>query len=193
MVVSPASWNGPEHEECAVSSVTSFPDGIDPGHVTSPSAVRRHASPLSLLLLGGLLAVAMTGLLGGGGVSVLRADSPGALLEVEAPTILRNGEFFEMTVRVTARRAIDDLVLSIEPGLLERLTQNSMLPAASDETFDGQSFRFSYGPKQAGETMLVKQDFQINPDLVGGVRGRIAVMDGENEMAGMPVSIQVRP
>jgi hypothetical protein len=48
-----------------VSSVMSFPDGIDPDHLASPSALRRHASPFSLLVLGGLLAVALTGRLGG--------------------------------------------------------------------------------------------------------------------------------
>jgi hypothetical protein len=180
-------------EELAVGTADSFPDGIDPDYVSSPSALRRHASPIWLVLLGGLLAVALTGLLGGGSVSVLTSEGPGASLQVESPVILRNGEFFEMVVRMTARRPIDDLVLSIEPGLLERLTQNSMLPAASAETFDGGSYRFSYGAKQAGETVMVKQDFQINPDLLGGVSGRIALLDGDAEIAGIPMAIEVRP
>ena len=72
-------------------------------------------------------------------------------------------------------------------------TVNTMVPAAAEERFADGRFRFSYGPVEAGKAIVVKIDSQINPSLVGGTAGHVAVYDGETLLAELPVAIAVRP
>ncbi len=174
-------------------SDTDFPEGLGHPHLEGPAPIRRHASPLSLLVLGSIVGAALFGAFGGHGLERLVADGEGARLDVEAPAILRNGEFYEVRVTVTPKRPVADLVLAVEPGLWRQMTQNSMLPAASEERFEGGAFRFSYGAVPAGEAYRIKMDFQINPSLLGNVSGTVSVLDGETDLARLPVEIEVRP
>jgi hypothetical protein len=170
-----------------------FPDGLGHPHLKAPAAIKRHASPLSLLVLGSLMAAAALGAFGGEGLDTTAVDGAGARLVVEAPDTLRNGEFYEMRVYVTPSRPVGDLVLSVDAGLWRQTTQNSMLPAAAEEGFEDGAFHFSYGAAEAGRTILVKMDFQLNPSLLGDVAGRIRVLDGSQDLAALPLEIEVRP
>ena len=73
------------------------------------------------------------------------------------------------------------------------MTINTMIPAASEESFKGGAYRFSYGALRAGETLVVKIDGQINPPLFAGTEGEIALFDGERRLGGMPLKIKVLP
>lgn len=170
-----------------------WPDGLSPPHLEAPAPVRRHASPLSVILLGGLLLAALLGTFGGGEPPTLVLAGEGAELAVTGPQVLRNGEFFETAVVITPRSDAADLTLALDATLLRDLTQNSMLPAAAEEGFEAGAFRFHYGPVKAGEVLEIKMDFQINPALLGGTRGDIAAFDGSRELARLPYRIEVRP
>lgn len=170
-----------------------FPEGLGDPHLQEPPPLVRHASPLSLLILGTILALAAGGFVGGVGQSHLVTTGEDSRLEVETPEVLRNGEFFEMVVRATPGRPVADLVIAVEPSLWKQLTQNSMIPAAAEESFSDGAFRFSYGEAAAGESVEVKMDFQINPSLFGGVSGAVSLLDGEAPLVSLPVSIEVRP
>src|SRR3546814_6574311 len=63
---------------------------------------------LSLLMAG-----ALSGLLGGVHNRDLSIDTPAAAMRVHAPAVLRNGEFFEFRVQITARRDIAEPVIAI--------------------------------------------------------------------------------
>ncbi|WP_279483149.1 hypothetical protein [Aureimonas sp. SK2] len=170
-----------------------FPEGLGHPHLEAPTPIRRHASPLSLLILGSLVAAALLGAFGGNGLDRLEADGAGARLAVETPATLRNGEFYEVRVAIVPKRPVTDLVFAVEPSLWRQTTQNSMLPAAAEESFSDGAFRFSYGPADAGEERRIKMDFQINPSLLGNVAGTVSVLDGDSELASLPVTIEVRP
>ena len=50
------------------------------------------------------------------------------------------------------------------------------------------------GPSEpAGAEFLFKVDMQINPDILGGNGGRIAVYDGETEIVATEIAITVLP
>ncbi|WP_294338743.1 hypothetical protein [uncultured Sphingomonas sp.] len=169
-----------------------LPDGITDRHAT-PKRLHAYASLLSLLVLGALLATAMTGWLAGDRTTPRRVEAPAATLTASIPDRLRNGEFFEMRLVVTARTDMNDATVAVSPALWRDMTINSMVPAATDEEFKDGAFRFRYGPLKAGDTLEVKIDGQINPPLTVGTGGEVALYDGDMRVAALPVRIRVLP
>jgi hypothetical protein len=171
----------------------SLPDGIGEEHFDSGEGVRRHASVLSLLILGGILATALTGFLGGGFNERLTTENEHVVLTYDGPTVIRNGMFFEAHALILAKEPIDKLVLEVSEPLIHDMTMNSMVPAAAEETFEGGSFRFKFDRLEKGDTYDVKFDFQINPSLFAGNEGHNAVYDDKDLLAEVPVTIAVLP
>ena len=153
----------------------------------------RHASPISILILGSLLLAAILGFAGGQPSPPHTADFGVARLTVKTPLIIRNGEFFETDVTLTAETPLDDAVIAVTPALWHDMTVNTMIPAPAEESFEDGYFHFSYGPLDAGERLHVKIDGQINPPLFAGTRGEIAVYDGDRRVGAMPLRIKVLP
>jgi hypothetical protein len=171
----------------------SRPDGLEDGPVRRASVFHRHASPISLVILGGLLVAALAGAFGGGHAPISVAETDAAKLVVATPGIARNGEFYETRITITPKRPVKDLVLAVSPSLWRDITQNAMIPQASDEKFEDGLYRFSYGAAKTGEAVHVQMDFQINPALFGANHGTVSVFDGDRLLARMPVSMKVRP
>ena len=167
------------------------PDGIGEEHVGPMGGWRRHASPLALFVFGAVMVLGMTGLLGR--EADWRAEGNGVRLEVHTSEILRNGEFFEMRVRVETDRTLDELVIGVESALWEDMTVNTMIPAASDETATDGEFRFTFAELEAGTPFLMKIDLQVNPDIVAGNEGVVTLYDGEEPLAATDVTIVVLP
>jgi hypothetical protein len=170
-----------------------FPEGIDATHVGPFGGVRAHANPFAFILLGSLLALAMTGMLGGTPASVTVVHASAADLQIKLARPLRSGLFFETHVRVVARRDIAEPVLGIDATLWRDLTINSQVPAASDERFEGGQYRFAYPSMKAGDMLEIKIDGQTNPPLVGRLDGSIDLLDGKMRLAGSRLSIPVLP
>ena len=170
-----------------------FPDGLDDGHAAERGGFQVHASLVSIVVLGALMALAMTGLLAGARTPPETVRAAAAELQVTMPRTLRNGEFFEMDVAVTARAPIADATIVLPPGLWRDMTINTMIPAASEEEFKDGAFRFRYGALKAGERLAVKIDGQINPPLTWGTRGAVTLYDGDRRLAELPVRIRVLP
>jgi hypothetical protein len=167
------------------------PDGIDEEHTRPPGGWRRHASPLALVVFGTVMVLGLTGLLGR--EADRRAETNGVRLEVHTSEIIRNGEFFEMRIRVEANEQISELVVGIDEALWEDMTVNTMIPAAADETSSGGEFRFTFAELEAGSQFVLKVDIQVNPDIVAGNSGAVTVYDGETPLAMTDVSITVLP
>ncbi|WP_145923396.1 hypothetical protein [Sphingopyxis macrogoltabida] len=168
------------------------PDGISEKMI-SGQRWHRHASPVSFVLLAAVVAIALSGLVGGQPSPLRSQDFGAARLEVKTPSVIRNGEFFETRIRVEATRDISDAVLAVSPSLWTDMTINTMIPAAAEESYKDGAYRFSYGKLRAGETLVVKIDGQINPPLFAGTRGDIALFDGERRLGSMPLQIKVLP
>jgi hypothetical protein len=168
-----------------------YPDGIDPAHAEPRSGGWRRW--IVVLLLAAIMLAALLGAFGGGKARPVIATREAAKLEVRTPRVIRNGMFFETQVRVTARAPIAKAVIAVDAGLWRDMTINTMFPAPSEESFQDGAFRFDYGPLKSGETLTVKIDGQINPPLFAGTDGKIAVLDGEHELAALPLAITVLP
>lgn len=170
-----------------------LPDGIGREHFERDQGVKRHASVVSIVVLGCLLALALSGVLGGGFNAKLSTSNSRVVLTYRGPTVIRNGMFFEAHAIVTAKQPIKKLVVAVDQSLIHDLTMNSMVPQAGDETFKDGAFRFSYDKLDMGESFDIKFDFQINPSLFAGTAGRISVYDDKTLLAELPLTITVLP
>jgi hypothetical protein len=170
-----------------------FPDGIDASHAKALSGLRAHASPLAFLILGALVAIATTGLLGGRSSPITVVSAPAASLEVKLARPLRSGLFFETRIRIVARRDIPKPVVGVDATLWRDLTINSHIPAAADESFKGGQYRFEYGALKTGDTLEIKIDGQTNPPLIGYLTGNITLLDGDTRLTETHLSIPVLP
>jgi hypothetical protein len=169
----------------------STPDGIRDEHIRPSSGLGRHASPLSLAVFGSVIVLGLTGLLGH--ERNWQAAANGTELAVHAPAITRNGEFLEMRISVETDEPIGELVIGVESALWEDLTLNTMIPAPTDEDSEAGEFRFTFTGLEPGMPFLLKIDLQINPDIVGGNDGTVAVYDGDERLVETPISITVLP
>lgn len=168
-----------------------YPDGIGEANLRPLAGWRRHASPLGLLIFGAVVLTGLSGLLGHERDWTARAN--GTELTVHAPEVIRNGEFFEMRVRVAADEPIEELSIGVEHDLWTDMTVNTLLPAASEEESGDGEFRFTFARVEAGTEFLLKVDLQVNPDIVGGNAGRVSVFDRDEELVSTEIAITVLP
>ena len=167
------------------------PDGISAEHIEPLTGWPRHASPLSILVFGGVIVLGMTGLLGR--ERDWRAEANGVVLGVHSPEIIRNGEFFEIRVDVESSEPLSELVIGIDASLWEDITVNTMIPAAADEASADGEVRLTFAELAPGTAFLLKVDMQINPDIVLGNAGTLTVYDGETQLVATDLSITVLP
>lgn len=175
----------------STSTASAWPDGIGPEHVEEAPAWRRHASPLSLVVFGAVVALALLGLLGHERQWV--ATDNGTTLSIHMPETIRNGEFLELRIGVQAEEAVGQLVIGVEASLWQDMTVNTMIPAASEEASEDGEYRFTFGPLEAGTAFLLKVDAQINPDIIGGNAGAVTVYDGDEALVSTDLRITVLP
>jgi hypothetical protein len=168
-----------------------YPDGIGERDIRPVARWRRHASPMGILVFGIVVVLALLGVLGH--ERTWTATAGGADLEVHGPEVIRNGEFFEIRVRVRADDPLTELAIGVDQALWEDITVNTMIPAATDETSEDGEVRFAFAELPAGTEFLLKIDLQVNPDIVGGNEGAITVYDGEEPIVSTDVSITVLP
>lgn len=170
-----------------------FPDGLDERNLHGGRIFARHASPLSIILLGSLLTLALLDVAGGNRTTPIKGDFGTATLIVDTPTTLRNGEFFETRIAVRADADIEDATIAVTPGLWRDMTINTTLPSPARETFEDGLLRWSFGPLQAGNTLRIKIDGQINPPLFAGTSGAFYLYDGTRRIGRLPLSIRIFP
>ncbi|NUZ05801.1 hypothetical protein [Piscinibacter koreensis] len=167
------------------------PDGIG-REIEERSSQHHHASTLSLIVLGALVAWGASGFAGSRNED-FAVDAAALALHVSTPTRARNGEIYETRVSVAARERIGKLVVGISPALWRDSTVNSLVPAPAEESHEDDLFRFTYGPVEAGQTFEAKFDLQINPTRIGSERGVVAVFDGNRKLADLPLQLRVLP
>ena len=168
-----------------------YPEGISERHVRGGSG--RHVIWWRVGLIALVLAAALLGLLGGAPAPTTRVASAAATLAITTPDRLRNGMLFETRVSALAKRPIGDAVIAIPAALWRDMTVNNMIPAPAEEEYVGGEFRFHFGPLEPGEELALKIDGQINPPRYSSSGGRLRLLDGEGELAAVPLRIKVIP
>src|SRR5690606_3573012 len=150
-------------------------------HAQPHRGLRKHASPATLILLGAFLTAAAFGAFGDS--TEFRATSGDALLRIEAPARIRNGQIVEMRIHVRGERPVDTLVVRSGADMWKDRTVNTLLPTATEEAMTEGSFEFTVGPLEAGADWMMKVSLQINPNLYGLRRGLVRVLDRDEELA----------
>jgi hypothetical protein len=168
-----------------------YPDGIGEGDIRPVARWRRHAGPAGIIVFGAVVALALLGVLGH--ERTWAVSQAGVALEVHGPEVIRNGEFFEIRVRVTAEEPLSELTVGIDETIWEDITVNTMIPAAADEVSEDGEVRLTFAELPAGTAFLLKLDLQVNPDILGGNEGTITVYDGEAPLVATDISITVLP
>lgn len=169
-----------------------LPQGIQADHIKA-KGWHRHANPAAVIALGLLMVSAFAGVFGGQPHPTRTIDTPSAEVTLQLPQRIRNGEFFEMRIKIAAKRQFTDLTLAISSSYWHDLTINTMIPAPSEEKSEGGRYLFSYGEIGDGQTLTVKFDGQINPPLFAGTSGQIQLRDGDAVIATIPVKMRVMP
>jgi hypothetical protein len=167
------------------------PDGIRDDHQEAPRGFQRHAGVLPLVALTFLMVWALLGF--AGREATISETADGTTAEWHSPVRIRNGEFFEVRLRVRSERPIADLTVEMPQALWEDFTINTFIPAATEETGEDGAFRFAFGPLEPGTEFVMKVDAQINPDILGGNEGPVVILDEEEELLRFPVAIEVLP
>jgi hypothetical protein len=167
-----------------------MPDGITDEHVQPPRG-GRGASPLSLLILAGVVALGPSGL--AGRERSWSTEGGGAEVVIHSSEVIRSGEFFEMRISIDSSEPVGELVIGVDASLWRDMTVNTMIPAAADERSEAGQFLFSFGALEPGETFDLKVDLQVNPDALGNNPGAVRVLDGERVLASVEVGIGVLP
>lgn len=173
-------------------SRTSYPDGLQPEHERA-RPFWNTLNWIGVFVLFALLAVAMTGVLGGGSRPVTEALGATADIRVKTPAVLRSGMFFETEVEVRAHRAIAKPVLAVSDSYWRDITINTTQPQATGETSEQGMFLFEYEPMAAGDVLRIKFDGQLNPSLFAGNEGQVELRDGKRVLARLPLALRVMP
>lgn len=159
----------------------------------SPPASARTANLLTLLVLGGPVAVAMTGFLGGGPPARTADSNPAAMLEVTAPERVRSGNIGEIGIRLRPAATAARPAIIIPEDWLRGVTINQTSPQPLSESHAPGATRLEFAPIKGGEELHLTLSFQINPDRAGRSGGRVIAVDGSRPLASLPVQLMVLP
>src|SRR3546814_19955158 len=107
-------------------------------------------------------------------------------MRVDAPGVLRNGEFFEFRVQITARRDISEPVIAISAPYWLDVTINTMVPSPAEETFSGDAYQFKHEAVKAGDRGERNNDEQTNHARRGGSRVKGARRPGVTPVSPTP-------
>lgn len=182
-------------EDLSTLPMTRAPDGIVRAHTQPRQGLVRHASPLSILVLGAIMALGMSGLVGHAGMDTTRyrGDTAPHVLDVEMPEVIRTGDFFETRLHVKAGADIAKLRLAVPIDLWREVTVNAMVPQPESESADGEAYVFDFGPLSSGKEMRIKISAQVNPRLHGRVEGNLELRDGDRLLVSAPRRMRVLP
>ena len=136
---------------------------------------------VGLFLLAALLVAGLANIFGQatGETAVENAD---ARLTVRAPGAVRSGLFYQVMVRVDARRAFEEAAIVLDPGWFEGFTINSYQPDPVEWQHRNGRNVLVYGPIPAGGHLVARLQYQVNTTAYGTRVQNVVLED-----AGTPV------
>jgi len=118
---------------------------------------------------------------------------PAASLQVDSPTRLRGGLYFQVRVTITARRTIQNPRLVLDSGWFDGITINTTSPQASQELSRRDSVVYEYNQLSPGDKQTVWIESQVNPTAVGRRLQSISLDDGNVQLARVTRHLTIFP
>jgi hypothetical protein len=147
----------------------------------------------ALLTLVGLLV--LLGLLNAFGqrphTDTLSAD--GVELEVYSPQRVRSGLFFMSRFTIRAERELKAATLVLDPGWLEGITLNTLVPSPVGEANRDGKIAFDLGHVPAGTKHVFFLHFQVNPTEIGRRSQDVSLYDGETPLLEIDRTVSIFP
>ena len=119
-----------------------------------------------LMLLGVLLLLGLLNVFGQN-PHTDTASAGGVELEVYSPQRVRSGLFFMSRFTIRAEREVEAATLVLDPGWLEGITLNTLVPAPVGEASRDGKIALDLGHVPAGAKHVFFLHFQVNPTEVG--------------------------
>jgi hypothetical protein len=117
----------------------------------------------------------------------------GVELEVYAPERLRGGLIFMARFTIRAEEEIEAATLVLDPGWLEGITLNSLVPSPVGEANRDGKIAFDLGRVPAGTKHVFFLHFQVNPTEIGRRSQDVALYDGESPLLEVDRTVTIFP
>ena len=117
----------------------------------------------------------------------------GVELEVYSPETLRSGLFFMSRFTIRAEREIEAATLVLDPGWLEGITLNTLVPSPVGEANRDGKIAFDLGRVRAGTEHVFFLHFQVNPTEVGRRPQDVELLDGETPLVRLDRTVAIFP
>jgi hypothetical protein len=121
------------------------------------------------------------------------STGPAASLQVDSPTRLRGGLYFQVRITVTAKRMIQNPRLVLDSGWFDGITVNSTIPQASQELSRRDSVVFEYNQLSPGDKLTFWMESQVNPTTVGRRLQSVSLDDGNVQLARVTRHLTIFP
>jgi hypothetical protein len=121
------------------------------------------------------------------------ATGAAAQLKLSAPTKVRGGLMFQSRVEIHAQRTIGKPRLVLADGWLEGMQMNSVEPDPSQQASRDGAVVLEWDPVQAGKSLVVWLQFQVNPTAAGHRSYDVELDDGPVALARINRDITVLP
>jgi hypothetical protein len=123
-----------------------------------------------------------------------RIETPAAIMSVYAPSAIRGGDFMEARIHVTAKRALHNARVLLDPGWAEGLSMNTIQPTPVSESSVNGRIAFELGRIPASGSYILFLQFQVNPTNVAWHRPQnVELLDGTKPIATIHRSLTVFP
>ena len=117
----------------------------------------------------------------------------GVELEVYSPQRLRSGLFFMSRFTIRAEREIEAATLVLDPGWLEGITLNTLVPSPVGEANRDGKIALDLGHVPAGTKHVFFLHFQVNPTELGHRSQDVALLDGVTPLLTVDRTVTIFP
>jgi hypothetical protein len=147
------------------------------------------------MLLALLSAVLLLGLFNAFGQRPHTASgaADGVELEVYSPARVRSGLYFMSRFTIVAGRELKEATLVLDPGWLEGMTLNSLVPSPLGEANRDGRLVLELGRIPAETKHVFFLHFQVNPTNVGRRQQDVDLMDGDRPLVHLDRTITIFP
>jgi len=173
--------------------VAELPDYLTHEHNRDPRdrfEVLARRSYFALLLL--LVVVALANVFGQK-VATSRTAGDRAELTVEAPAAVRGGLFYQGEFTIRARRELRNATLVLDRGWLDGMHINTIAPAPVGEASRNGRLALDFGHVAAGDFVVARLQFQVNPTTVGVRPQDVALYDDTELVARVDRTVRIFP